>query len=221
MINVRALSLRFAPLARKGGAKRRLNSSDHDYRTPLGAMTELDIHIFRFLYHALSGGWLWPMVVLSAIGGGWGAVTVLPLLASPRTRRFAESLAAVLGVTAVLVFRKLTKGRQSWTNFGVRTYYEPQVVGRQIKLVRQGSFEIVSHKYGKKPQFMLRSIVARMMNETKELDLVPAKLAADERIADLAVTQLDIVDGWIAVAFGPQTNGRYVANREPAAEAKK
>jgi undecaprenyl-diphosphatase len=44
------------------------------------------------------------MAVLSAIGGGWGSLAVLPLLASPRTRRFAGSLAAVLGVTAVLVF---------------------------------------------------------------------------------------------------------------------
>lgn len=67
-------------------------------------MTEVDIQIFRFLHQTFSGAWLWPMAVLSAIGGGWGSVTVIPLLASTRTRRFALSLAAVLGVTAVLVF---------------------------------------------------------------------------------------------------------------------
>ena len=67
-------------------------------------MTEVDIQIFRFLHETLSGAWLWPMVVLSAIGGGWGSLTVIPLLAATRTRRFAMSLAAVLGVTAVLVF---------------------------------------------------------------------------------------------------------------------
>ena len=120
-------------------------------------------------------------------------------------------------VTVTLVFRKLSKGRRSWTNFGVRTEYEPQIVGRQVKLVRQGSFEIVSRKYGSKPQFLLRSIVARMLSETKELNLVPEKIASDGRIADLAVTQLDIVDGWIGMALGPQRNGRYVASREPAA----
>jgi undecaprenyl-diphosphatase len=67
-------------------------------------VTDVDIQIFRFLNQAFSGGWLWPMAMLSAIGGGWGSLTVLPLLAAARTRRFALSLAAVLGVTAVLVF---------------------------------------------------------------------------------------------------------------------
>lgn len=67
-------------------------------------MPEIDVQIFRFLHQTFSGAWLWPMAVLSAIGGGWGSLTVLPLFASTRTRRFATSLAAVLGVTAVLVF---------------------------------------------------------------------------------------------------------------------
>ena len=64
-------------------------------------MIELDIRIFRFLHHSLSGQWILPMVVLSAIGGGWGSLAVVPLLASTRRRRFAAALAAVLGVTAV------------------------------------------------------------------------------------------------------------------------
>lgn len=45
-----------------------------------------------------------PLAVLSAIGGGWGSLAVIPLALATRTRRFASSLAAVLGVTAVLVF---------------------------------------------------------------------------------------------------------------------
>lgn len=67
-------------------------------------MSELDIQTFRLLHHALSGAWIWPMAVLSAIGGGWGSLTIVPMLASMRMRRFAASLAAVLGVTALLVF---------------------------------------------------------------------------------------------------------------------
>jgi len=67
-------------------------------------VTELDIHIFRLVYGHLSGDWLVPMAVLSAIGGGWGALLVVPLFVSMRTRRFAGSLAAVLAITALLVF---------------------------------------------------------------------------------------------------------------------
>lgn len=66
-------------------------------------MIEIDIHVFRLLHHALAE-WLWPMIVLSTIGGGWGVLAVLPLLFVVRTRRFAGSLAAVLGVTALVVF---------------------------------------------------------------------------------------------------------------------
>jgi undecaprenyl-diphosphatase len=67
-------------------------------------VVELDIHIFRFLHHALSGGWVWPMALLSAIGGGWGSLAVIPFLVAHRTRQFARSLVAVLAATAVLVF---------------------------------------------------------------------------------------------------------------------
>jgi len=67
-------------------------------------VNEIDIQIFRFLHRALGGSWFWPMVALSAFGGGWGSLTVIPLLVWTRTRRFAGSLAAVLGVTALLVY---------------------------------------------------------------------------------------------------------------------
>ena len=68
-------------------------------------MIALDVRLFVYLHAAFSeGGWLALMSVLSAIGGGWGGLMVLPLFASPRTRRFAGSLSAVLGVTAIVVF---------------------------------------------------------------------------------------------------------------------
>lgn len=44
------------------------------------------------------------MIVLSAIGGGWGALLVVPMFASARTRSLARSLAVVLLATAVLVY---------------------------------------------------------------------------------------------------------------------
>lgn len=68
-------------------------------------MIELDVRVFRWLNDSFSdGGWLALMCVLTVIGSGWGALLVLPLFASRRTRRFAASLTAVLAATAVLVF---------------------------------------------------------------------------------------------------------------------
>jgi undecaprenyl-diphosphatase len=67
-------------------------------------VTELDTRIFLFLREWLSGGWTMPMVICSAVGGGWGAIALVPLFASIRTRRFAGSLAVVLVMTATLVY---------------------------------------------------------------------------------------------------------------------
>ena len=68
-------------------------------------MIALDVRIFRWLHESFSqGGWLALMCVLTVIGSGWGALLILPLFASPRTRRFAVSLTSVLAVTAVVVF---------------------------------------------------------------------------------------------------------------------
>jgi undecaprenyl-diphosphatase len=65
----------------------------------------LDVRVFLYLHRTFGeGGWLALMGALSAIGSGWGALMVLPLFASPRTRRFAASLGAVLGLTAITVF---------------------------------------------------------------------------------------------------------------------
>ncbi len=68
-------------------------------------MIAFDIRVFRWLQESFSqGGWLALMCVLTVIGSGWGALLILPLFASPRTRRFAGSLTTVLLVTSVLVF---------------------------------------------------------------------------------------------------------------------
>ena len=68
-------------------------------------MIALDVRVFRWLHETFGeGGWLALMSVLTVLGSGWGALLVVPLFASPRTRRFAASLGAVLAVTAVVVF---------------------------------------------------------------------------------------------------------------------
>jgi undecaprenyl-diphosphatase len=65
----------------------------------------LDVQLFRWIQAAFSeGGWLALMCVLTVVGGGWGALTILPLFALPTTRRFAASLTATLATSALVVF---------------------------------------------------------------------------------------------------------------------
>jgi undecaprenyl-diphosphatase len=67
-------------------------------------VTELDIRLFRALHEALGGGLLASMAVLTVIGGGWGALSIVPFFASPRTRRFALAFATTIGSNALFVF---------------------------------------------------------------------------------------------------------------------
>lgn len=66
-------------------------------------MTAFDVQVFLYLHHALAP-FLTAAAVLSAIGGGWGALVVLPLFASARHRLMARALAYVLTVDAVVVY---------------------------------------------------------------------------------------------------------------------
>jgi undecaprenyl-diphosphatase len=68
-------------------------------------VSDLDVQIFHALREHLStGGWLVLMSTLTSLGGGWGAALVVPLLARARTRPAGTALAAVLVVTAIVVF---------------------------------------------------------------------------------------------------------------------
>jgi undecaprenyl-diphosphatase len=67
-------------------------------------MTELDIRLFRLLHDPLGGGTLAWMAALTVVGGGWGALSLLPLFAVSRLRQLAVAFAATLGVNAVVVY---------------------------------------------------------------------------------------------------------------------
>jgi undecaprenyl-diphosphatase len=65
----------------------------------------LDVRVFLYLHTTFSqGGWLALMGVLTVLGSGWGALMIVPLFASPRTRPFAASLTGVLAITSIVVF---------------------------------------------------------------------------------------------------------------------
>ncbi len=68
-------------------------------------MADVDAHVFRLGYGALSGGIvLWLMAALTVIGGGWSLVVFLPTLAFARTRRFGAGLIATCVATSIVVF---------------------------------------------------------------------------------------------------------------------
>jgi undecaprenyl-diphosphatase len=66
-------------------------------------LAAFDIRVFLVLHHALAPA-LGLFAVLSAIGGGWGALVLVPMMLTVRLRTMTRFLAYTLVATNVVVF---------------------------------------------------------------------------------------------------------------------
>jgi hypothetical protein len=83
--------------------------------------------------------------------------------------------------------------------FLVSSNYIPVAEGLDATLVRDGVVEIITSR--RRDRVPLRFIFAKIFVSHPEIPLISEKWQADERASDLAVSQLDIRDGWLAVAI--------------------
>lgn len=102
---------------------------------------------------------------------------------------------------------RLSNGSRRWKGFKVRAYYRPNIDGQNAELVRDGVVELDT-RGSLGTQIVLRGIFSKAFSKNRPWKLTPESLVDDGRLADLAVTQLVIDDGWIGLALGP---GRFEA----------
>ena len=98
----------------------------------------------------------------------------------------------------------LERGRRVWSDFLVRVQYRPRVEGLSAKLVRDRVIRLPDGHIPPSAQPQLRGIFSVVFPKYQSRQLVPDRIRNDPKMADLAVTQMDIEDGWIALAFGPK-----------------
>lgn len=117
--------------------------------------------------------------------------------------RFADTRPATIELKdgrARLTLRiaELTRpGRLKIQRFLVSSNYIPVATGLKAELVRDGVVEIVA----KRDRLALRLIFAKVFVSKPQIDLISPELQADPRAEGLAVSQLDINAGWLAVAI--------------------
>jgi len=102
----------------------------------------------------------------------------------------------------VLQIAGLRQGRRHWHDFDVRAIYRPDPQRLSAAFEREGVIEL-GGQYQGKPEVALRGIFSKVLSKQRKLNLLPASLAEDTRLAGLEVTQLDVEEGWIALAIGP------------------
>ena len=83
--------------------------------------------------------------------------------------------------------------------FIVSSNYIPVASGMTAELIRDGVVEIVSNH----DRLKLRVIFAKIFVSNPQIPLISESWAKDPRSEGLAVSQVDIRDGWLAVAISP------------------
>ncbi len=153
-------------------------------------------------------GWELPLDVREEVAG----ITV----------RFAETRPATVEMEdgrlrLTLRIAELSQpGRLHIERFAVHSNYIPYAEGLNAGLIRDGVVEIVSNQ-GVGDRLTLRVIFAKIFVSHPEIPLISESWRNDDRSEGLAVSQLDILDGWLAVALSESDSALAV---EVAARAR-
>jgi hypothetical protein len=106
-------------------------------------------------------------------------------------------------IELTLAIAQLHRHPGHWRDFTVRVYYTPKVEGLDLQFVRDGTVQLRGDRFGAQPQIALRGIFSKIFAQDRSLSLIDPRLVADRRLADLAVTQCVVTDGWLGFALGP------------------
>jgi hypothetical protein len=92
-------------------------------------------------------------------------------------------------------------GKINLKNFTVKTSFTPKTEGLRADLIRDSVISVDGHRMGSKDRFPLRAIFAKVLSDKTTLPLVSESLINDPRSQGLVISQLDMEQGWIAIAL--------------------
>ncbi len=101
---------------------------------------------------------------------------------------------------------ELSQGKHKFERFIVRSTYVPVAEGLKAGLVRDGVVSIDGPRLTMGDRLPLRAIFAKVFVSRPEIPLVSESLVADPRAKGLAVTQIEVRDGWLAIAVAEGTS---------------
>jgi hypothetical protein len=102
----------------------------------------------------------------------------------------------------ILQVAELRTERRVWRDLIVRNFYAPDPSSLDARLVRDSSVRLKGEQLGIRDQVALRGIFTKLFGNNDEFSLIPAELAEHPGLADLAITQFVVRDGWVGVAVG-------------------
>jgi hypothetical protein len=107
-----------------------------------------------------------------------------------------------------LAFARLQKPPESFRDFVIRVYYKPDSNSTNGRLVRNGTVQLIGGRLRPKAQLALRGIFSKAFPPSRSMQIIPEGIKSRPGLADLQVTQFEIRDGWIGVAFDRPEHGQ-------------
>jgi hypothetical protein len=101
-------------------------------------------------------------------------------------------------------------GRIELTDFVVRTSYIPRVHGLEAELHHEGAPSIDGERISFRERLPLRAIFGKIFTSRSTIALMNATLKNDPRASGLAISQVILEQGWMAVAVSEE-NSPHVA----------
>lgn len=121
---------------------------------------------------------------------------------NPLQVRLADNAAEI-----TLRIDRLEAERQTWRDLTVIARYEPEVNGLDALFARNVAIRLSGKNLNTRSNIVLRGVFSKMFTRNKQVHLLPEAALADARLADLAVNQLVVHDGWVGLAIGPRRAG--------------
>ncbi len=113
----------------------------------------------------------------------------------------------MLWITMRVVELSRSKG-SGLSRFIVRAGYRPQVDGLRISLVREGHLRISGPGMSMRQRLPIRAVFNRVFSPNHSIPITNESFVNARSLADTEISQLELRDGWFALAIGPQRPDR-------------
>ncbi|TWT50598.1 hypothetical protein Pla22_33410 [Rubripirellula amarantea] len=108
---------------------------------------------------------------------------------------------------------KLKRGESlRLTNFIVRALYRPEANGLQASLVRDGHLRISGPNMSMRERLPVRAIFNKVLSADRPLPLTLPALVQHPSMEGLAISQMELRDGWIAIAVSEHNEPKVAWN---------
>ncbi|MCM2369809.1 hypothetical protein [Aporhodopirellula aestuarii] len=96
----------------------------------------------------------------------------------------------------------------SLRRFIVRAAYRPEIDGLDARLVRDGHLSISGPGMSMRQRIPIRAVFNKILTESRSIPITTPKLIENPAVSGLAISQLELRDGWLALAISPETSTR-------------